>query len=292
MAPDFPGEERDLRFFPIRNDAPRHLTPEQIRHYNERGYIFPLDVFSEDEIAAHRHYFDELTAMAEAAGLDNYGINAWHTSCAGIYDLVTEGRILDYVQDLLGETVILWGSHYFNKLPGDGKRVSWHQDATFWALSPSKTVTVWLALDDTDVDNGAMTLIPGSHLHGAIEYVDSRPEENNVLWQTVEGAPQYGAAPVPVELRAGQMSLHTDLLLHGSEPNLSEPASLRPDHALHPRRRGAHAARLEQRGHPLPRRGAERPLQLHRPPRRRPHPGAGLTRFYTNQPQVFLPLSR
>ncbi|MCY4022322.1 MAG: phytanoyl-CoA dioxygenase family protein [Anaerolineaceae bacterium] len=222
MAPDFPGEERDLRFFPIRNDAPRHLTPEQIAHYNERGYVFPLDVFSGEEIAAHRAYFDGLTAMAEAAGLDNYGINAWHTSCAGIYDLVTEGRILDYVQDLLGETVILWGSHYFNKLPGDGKRVSWHQDATFWALSPSKTVTVWLALDDTDVDNGAMTLIPGSHLHGAIEYVDSRPEENNVLWQTVEGAPQYGAAPVPVELRAGQMSLHTDLLLHGSEPNLSD----------------------------------------------------------------------
>ncbi len=66
-----------------------------------------------------------------------------------------------------------------------------------------------------------MTLIPGSHLHDAIAYVDSSPEENNVLWQTVPGAPQYGGQPVPVELRAGQISLHTDLLLHGSEPNLS-----------------------------------------------------------------------
>lgn len=62
---------------------------------------------------------------------------------------------------------------------------------------------------------------PVSHQHGAIEYVDSSPEENNVLWQTVQGAAQYGASPVPVELRAGQMSLHTDLLLHASEPNLS-----------------------------------------------------------------------
>ena len=221
MATEFPGAERDLRFFPIHNDAPNLLTQAQIQHYNERGFVFPLDVFSAAEIAAHRACFDELTAMAEAAGLDNYGINAWHTSCAGIYDLVSDSRILDYVQDLLGETVILWGSHYFNKMPGDGKRVSWHQDATFWALSPSKTVTVWLALDDSDAENGAMALIPGSHQHGAIEYIDSRPEENNVLWQTVPGAPQYGAAPVPVELRAGQMSLHTDLLLHSSEPNLS-----------------------------------------------------------------------
>ena len=241
MATEFPGAERDLRFFPIHNDSPNLLTQAQIQHYNERGFVFPLDVFSAAEIAAHRAYFDELTAMAEAAGLDNYGINAWHTSCAGIYDLVSDSRILDYVQDLLGETVILWGSHYFNKMPGDGKRVSWHQDATFWALSPSKTVTVWLALDDTDVENGAMALIPGSHQHGAIEYIDSRPEENNVLWQTVPGAPP-----------------------------------LRPDHALHPGGRAAHPARMERRGYPLPRPG-QRPFQVHRPPRRRPHPRAGLS---------------
>ena len=54
MAPEFPGEERDLRFFPIQNDAPKHLTRDQISHYNERGYVFPLDVFGDDEIAAHR----------------------------------------------------------------------------------------------------------------------------------------------------------------------------------------------------------------------------------------------
>ncbi len=76
MTPDFPGEERDLRFFPVHNDAPRRLTLAQIRHFNERGYIFPLDVFNDEEIAAHRDYFDGLTAMAEAAGHDNYGINA------------------------------------------------------------------------------------------------------------------------------------------------------------------------------------------------------------------------
>ena len=255
MATEFPGAERDLRFFPIRNDAPNLLTQAQIQHYNSRGFVFPLDVFSAAEIAAHRAYFDELTAMAEAAGLDNYGINAWHTSCAGIYDLVSDSRILDYVQDLLGETVILWGSHYFNKMPGDGKRVSWHQDATFWALSPSKTVTVWLALDDSDVENGAMALIPGSHQHGAIEYIDSRPEENNVLWQTVPGAPQYGAAPRPGRVaRRPDVAAHRPAAAQLGAQSVGAPP-LRPDHALHPGRRAAHPAGVERRGHPLPRPG-------------------------------------
>ena len=38
-------------------------------------------------------------------------------------------------------------------MPHDGKAVAWHQDASYWPLSPSKTVTVWLAIDDADVDN-------------------------------------------------------------------------------------------------------------------------------------------
>jgi hypothetical protein len=43
--------------------------------------------------------------MAEAAsrGLASYSINGWHKYCRGIHGLVTEERILDYVQDLLGE---------------------------------------------------------------------------------------------------------------------------------------------------------------------------------------------
>ena len=41
MATEFPGAERDLRFFPIHNDAPKHLTQAQIQHFNERGYVLP-----------------------------------------------------------------------------------------------------------------------------------------------------------------------------------------------------------------------------------------------------------
>ena len=87
-----------------------------------------------------------------------------------MYDLLTHPRIVAHVADLLGEDVIGWGSHFFCKMPGDGKRVSWHQDASYWPLTPSKTVTAWLAIDDADVENACMRYLPRSHWHGHLTY--------------------------------------------------------------------------------------------------------------------------
>ncbi len=216
-----PELNRTLQFFRVENENPSTLTRPQIQHFNEKGFICPLDVFSEPEIAEHRAYFDGLMEKAVALGWNSYSINGWQTHCTGIYDLINEGRILDYVQDLLGETLICWATHYFCKLPGEQQQVSWHQDASYWPLSPSKTVTVWLAIDDASVENGAMTVIPRSHLHGQIAFERSTAEEKNVLGQTVLHPEKYGDVPFPFEMKAGQISLHSDLLLHGSEPNTS-----------------------------------------------------------------------
>ena len=217
-----PELERRLEFVPASAERPGKLSREQIHQYNEQGFVFPLDVFSADEALANRRYFDHLMEESAQAGWNSYSINGWHQHCAGIHDLVTEPRMLDYVQDLLGEDLVCWGTHYFCKMPGDGKRVSWHQDASYWPLTPSQTVTVWLAIDDADLENGAMQVIPGSHLHGQIVFEPSAAEESNVLNQTVHGAEKYGGAPVAFAMKAGQISLHSDLLLHGSEANLSQ----------------------------------------------------------------------
>jgi ectoine hydroxylase-related dioxygenase (phytanoyl-CoA dioxygenase family) len=216
-----PDLERDLTFYPVENENPRSLTRTQIAHYNERGYIAPLEVFNEAEAAAHREYFDRLMARAQDAGWDNYAINGWQAHCPELHDLIMSPRISDYVSDLFGEDLVCWGTHYFCKLPGDLKRVSWHQDASYWPLTPSKTATVWLAIDDADEENGAMKVVPRSHVHGQIAFEQSTAEENNVLNQSVNDATRYGDEPVTVSLKAGQMSLHSDLLLHGSEPNPS-----------------------------------------------------------------------
>jgi non-heme Fe2+,alpha-ketoglutarate-dependent halogenase len=216
-----PDMNRQLKFFPITNSNPKKLTPDQIEHFNKWGYIFPLDVFNQDETEANRAYFENLMQKASKAGHNNYSINGWHLHCKGIHKLLHEPRILDYVEDLIGPNIISTMTHYFSKKPHDEKQVSWHQDASYWPLTPSKVITVWLAIDDVDEHNGPMTVIPGSHIHGQIPFENSSREENNVLGQSVHDPENWGESKVPFTLRSGQISIHTDLLLHGSEANQS-----------------------------------------------------------------------
>ncbi len=213
--------QRDLNFYPATCENPQRLTQEQIAFFNDNGYLKGFRIFDEDGARANREFFDGLLEQFASEGKDSYSINGYHTKLAGIYDLVKHPLILEYVRDLLGTDFICWGTHYFCKLPGDPKIVAWHQDASYWPLTPSKTVTVWLAIDDADEENGCMRVIPGSHQLGHLTYKESDPSENNVLNQTVEDAERYGD-PVAFEMKAGEISLHSDLLLHGSKPNLSQ----------------------------------------------------------------------
>jgi len=213
--------DRELGFFPSTNESPQKLTVEQLQFYNRNGYMKPLEVFPPAEIAEVRSAFDNLLAEYTAAGKDSYSISSAHLKHGVAWDLLTDSRIVAYVRDLLGENVIGWGSHFFCKMPHDGKQVTWHQDASYWPITPTKTCTVWLAIDDADPGNANMRFIPGSHMHGMIDFEISDAAEGNVLHQTVANVERFGE-PVDDELKAGQISVHADLLLHGSEANESD----------------------------------------------------------------------
>jgi non-heme Fe2+,alpha-ketoglutarate-dependent halogenase len=212
--------EREFRFHPANEESPGALTRDQVTAFNRDGYLKGIRIFSEAEMAEIRQYFDDLLAKTLAAGGDSYSISTAHLRHGRVYDLLTDSRVVGCMKDLLGENVVGWGSHFFCKMPGDGKRVSWHQDSSYWPLTPTKAVTAWLAIDDADVENACMRYIAGSHHLGHLTYALSENDEANVLNQTVEGVEKLGE-PVNVELRAGEISLHSDLLLHGSEANES-----------------------------------------------------------------------
>ncbi len=213
--------ERDLKFYPSSTTNPKVLTSNQIEQFNRDGYLRSIRIFNEEDVSVNRQYFDELLETVMAAGGDSYSISTAHIKYGKVYDLLTHPKIVSYVKDLLGDNVIAWGSHFFCKMPHDGKSVSWHQDASYWPLSPSKAVTVWLAVDDADPENANMRFIAGSHHHGHMTYRPSGSHEDNVLNQTIENPEQYGSA-VDDSLKAGEISIHSDLLLHGSEANESE----------------------------------------------------------------------
>ncbi|MCA9057180.1 MAG: phytanoyl-CoA dioxygenase family protein [Planctomycetaceae bacterium] len=213
--------ERDLRFYPSTTQSPRVLSHEQLEQFNREGYVKDLIAYSPEEIIRVRNYFDDLLARVIASGGDSYSISTAHLRYGPVYDMLTHPAIVNVVRDLLGENVIGWGSHFFCKMPGDGKAVAWHQDASYWPLTPSKTVTVWLAIDHADLGNGCMKFIAGSHHFGHMTYRESTESDHNVLNQTIENAEQYGREVID-DLEAGRFSVHSDLLLHGSEANNSD----------------------------------------------------------------------
>ncbi len=220
---------RVMRFFPSQVTRPNWLTSEQVAQFNRDGFLQRIRIFDERQMADHRAYFDDLLQRALAAGKDSYSISTAHLSYGPVFDLLTCPTIVGCVTDLLGPDVVGWGSHYFCKLPGDGKAVDWHQDASYWPLSPTKTVTVWLAIDPTDLENGCMQFIAGSHLLGELTHetdgetdgeAGAGERARSVLGRGIRQAAELGTV-VDNPLDAGEISIHADLLVHGSAANQS-----------------------------------------------------------------------
>jgi non-heme Fe2+,alpha-ketoglutarate-dependent halogenase len=192
------------------------LTSAQIRHFHEQGWISPLPAFSPDEVIGNRASFERLRAVAA----DAYAINGAQVTCRSIWDIATHPALVAAVRCLLGDELVVWGTHYFINEAGDPRTVAWHQDGPYWPFTPMKTITAWVAIDDSDPENSAMRVVPGSHKLGVLAYRESRSEERNVLNRSLDGIDNL-PAPQHVILRAGEFSLHHDLLVHGSEANRS-----------------------------------------------------------------------
>ena len=211
-------KESTLKFEPVHNPNPKLLTTAQIDHFNAKGYVEPFEFCDQEEANKHRADFDELLAGLQKDNRDAYSLDGYHRQIRVIWDLATDDRILDHVEDLIGPNIICWSTHYFCKLAGDEREVPFHQDAAYWPLRPARTVTVWLAIDNVTAENGPMAFIEGSHLHGRLEW--RQRKENVVLNLEVNGHETLGDKHHLI-LRAGQFSMHTDMLVHGSGPNQS-----------------------------------------------------------------------
>lgn len=207
-----------IDFEPVDPTCARALTVEQVEQFNEVGYISPLEGLTAADADAGRQYFEYLLAKVRAMGdgRNPYSIMGYQKQCKGIYDLALTPLFLDYVEDLLGPDFVMWTSHYFCKEPHDPKRVPWHQDATYWPVRPTRTVTIWLAIDEVTLENGPMRFLPGSHRDGKLDWEIAKGE--TALAQEIMDVSSY---PDPYDnvLKPGQISIHTSTLIHGSEPN-------------------------------------------------------------------------
>ncbi len=197
----------------------RTLTQKDIVDYYSEGYMKFGRILNDDELAEVRAYVDDLIAHLPP-GRRSENINMPHTEDAFLLKLCSHPRILDVIEQFIGPNIALFASHIISKRQGDGLPLPWHQDAAYWALEPMKVMTLWLAIDDSTVENGCMRVIPGSHKWGLIPHVPHRVKEQ-VLDQEMADINLDESKAVDVELKAGECSFHEPFLIHGSKPNTS-----------------------------------------------------------------------
>lgn len=191
------------------------LAPEFAHGFAERGYQSGLRVFSAEEAAAFRGQMEQ----AEAGGFDeSRRYYKPHLLYPFLHAIATDDRVLDAVESVIGPDVMIWGSALLVKEAPDARAVHWHQDALHYGLDPSELVTAWIALTESDVGNGCVRVIAGSHLRGAVAHVDldSHPG-TDFRGSEVPDVDEDDA--VDLVLAPGECSLHHLLTVHGSRAN-------------------------------------------------------------------------
>lgn len=142
---------------------------------------------------------------------------------AWVVELASEKTLLDVVETLLGPDILLWNAFLPAKPPRTAGRFDWHQDATYWPVSPTEQiVSVWVALCDVNLKNGAMRMIRNSHRLGPVPHEKTFDAESMLKRGQQAQVDANNPNIIGTNLKPGQASIHHTLTLHCSGPNESD----------------------------------------------------------------------
>ena len=168
------------------------LKSEQLKQYENKGYVAPIDVLSKNEAFEIRSEIENIEKNWPEE-LEGLGRNYIHL-ISPVFDKVSHNsKILDAVESIIGKNILICGTTLFIKNPN---------------------------VTDTNEENGCMRMWSGSH-KADLKHHNQKFDENNLLTrgQTIENIPIDKTEPVV--LKAGQMSLHHPKVVHGSGLNNS-----------------------------------------------------------------------
>jgi len=199
------------------------LSREQLQQYDRDGIVFPISVFSPDEVSRFLVELESIAAYCEEGVLKRF--DNLHLFFDWAHCLVTSDELLNAVEDVLGRNILIYGSLVFYKPPHDSSYVSWHQDSFYSGLHLTPSTSAWIALTPSHQANGCMRVIPRSHEKGLVDHDNVRDDPNllNRRGERVKMAVDESRA-VDVVLQPGEASLHQGTIVHGSNPNTSDQA--------------------------------------------------------------------
>ncbi|MAX64099.1 MAG: phytanoyl-CoA dioxygenase [Rhodospirillaceae bacterium] len=136
------------------------------------------------------------------------------------WQFLTDSKIGDAFEDLLGPNVKFYQSKLNFKWAKGGAEVKWHQDAPFFPHTNTSVLTCGLYLNDCDMDQGPLAILPGSH-KGPI--YDHYTEDGH--WTGDIQDKDLGKLDVDnvryLHGPAGSVTFHNYRTVHGSKPNLT-----------------------------------------------------------------------
>ncbi len=196
-----------------------YLNSNQLKQYSEDGYVAPINVLSKDEADEIRNEIEYIENKWPNE-LKGSGRNYVHLISTVFDRIAHNNKILNAVESIIGENILICGTTLFIKNPNEKGFVSFHQDAKYIGLEPYNWVTAWIAVTDSNENNGCMRMWAGSQKEN-LKYHNQNFDEDNLLTrgQTIENVPIKETKPVI--LKAGQMSLHHPKIVHGSGLNNS-----------------------------------------------------------------------
>ena len=199
------------------------LDSSQVAEYRREGFLLvPQPVFPPAKFQKLKDHFEQLLAQLPADRRPET-MDVPHFTDPSLFEWLFADDALDLVEPLLGSDLALFSSHFICKPKGDGKRVPWHEDSSYWRdmLSPMEVVTIWLAIDPSLPENGCMKVIPRTHGNGYSEYEDV-DKKFNVFPAEIKRHQFDESQAVACILQPNHCSLHDGRLMHGSDPNRSD----------------------------------------------------------------------
>lgn len=185
--------------------------------YEEEGFVQSIPILTDEEA---RHYRAEVERTCAALGGAVTRLDGVHLFFHWAWELATHPRLVAAIEALIGPGARLTSARIFYKHPRSASFVGWHQDGITERLEDARVPAVWLGLTAATVENGCLRVVPRSHRLGLVPHRDL-PDGDNLTSFGTTAQVEIGA-PHDVVMRAGEMSVHHPLLLHGSNPNRSD----------------------------------------------------------------------